>query len=225
MKLQLHTWGTGERVVLLIHGLTDDHTTWWRVGSAIADRGYRVVAPDLRGHGISPRATTYMLADFADDLAESLPAEADVAIGNSLGGLALSGAVERLRPLRAIYLDIGWTPIPSTPTRFVPRTAEHTIRRHPAWSEADVQAEISSDARCDPEVMWQIAAEFNRGMEPPPLVAPSLVVAAGDGPMVPPARQNELRSLGFAVREVPRSGHVMHRDRYDDFMAALDGWI
>lgn len=225
MKLHVHSWGDAERVALLVHGASDDHTTWWRVGPAIAERGYRVLAPDLRGHGRSDRADRYRLADFGADLVESLPAGADVAIGHSLGALSLTKAVERLAPLRAIYLDIGWTPIKRIGARFVPRTAEQIARMRPSWSERDVEVEVASDSRFDPEVITQVAVEIDNEIELPPLTVPSLVVAAGDGPLVPPDRQNELRSLGFAVREVPRAGHVMHRDRFEDFMAALDGWI
>lgn len=225
MKLQVHSWGAGERVALLVHGVTDDHTTWWRVGPAIAERGYRVLAPDLRGHGRSDRADSYRLVDFGDDLVESLPTDADVAIGHSLGALCLTKAVDRLAPLRAIYVDIGWTPIHRVAAPFVPRTAAQIARMCPSWSARDVEVEEGSDSRVDPEVLSQLTVEVRDGLEPPSLHRPSLVVAAGDGPLVPPDRQNELRSLGFAVREVPRVGHVMHRDRFDDFMTALDGWI
>jgi len=42
MKLNLHEWGTGDRTALLIHGLFADHQNWYRVGPALAQRGYRV---------------------------------------------------------------------------------------------------------------------------------------------------------------------------------------
>lgn len=55
--MQLHTreWGTGDRTALLVHGIMSDSRTWRRVGPALAERGYRVLAVDLRGHGRSPR--------------------------------------------------------------------------------------------------------------------------------------------------------------------------
>jgi pimeloyl-ACP methyl ester carboxylesterase len=39
--------------VLLMHGVTSNARTWWRVGPAIAAAGYRVTAPDLPGHGLT----------------------------------------------------------------------------------------------------------------------------------------------------------------------------
>lgn len=56
MRLHTTTWGSGDRIALLVHGLMADHRTWRRVGPALSERGYRVVAVDLRGHGASGRA-------------------------------------------------------------------------------------------------------------------------------------------------------------------------
>src|SRR2546430_13794665 len=35
--------------------------SWWRLGPALADLGYRVLAPELPGHGRSPRLPAYTL--------------------------------------------------------------------------------------------------------------------------------------------------------------------
>jgi pimeloyl-ACP methyl ester carboxylesterase len=46
------TWGaTGERPLLLLHGVTASATIWWRIGAVLAATGRHVVAPDLPGHG------------------------------------------------------------------------------------------------------------------------------------------------------------------------------
>jgi len=46
--------GTG-RPVVLRHGFTADGATWFDAGPAyaLAERGHRVIVPDLRGHGAS----------------------------------------------------------------------------------------------------------------------------------------------------------------------------
>ena len=57
IALTWHEQGEG-RPVLLLHGLfSDADTNWIRFGHAaeIAKRGFRVVMPDLRGHGASAR--------------------------------------------------------------------------------------------------------------------------------------------------------------------------
>lgn len=78
------------------------------MGPALGGRGYRVVAVDLRGHGLSGRAGSYTAQDHADDLAETLPRGAELALGHSLGGLTLSLAAERLAPRRAVYAEPAW---------------------------------------------------------------------------------------------------------------------
>src|SRR5258708_27349231 len=107
MKLNVHEWGAGDRTALLIHGLFADHQNWYRVGPALAERGYRVIAPDLRGHGASPRGA-YSPELWAADLVESLPKNADLAIGHSLAGMALVLAAKELAVRRAIYVDPTW---------------------------------------------------------------------------------------------------------------------
>src|SRR5712672_2940574 len=45
-------WGDpADRPLVLIHGVTASSRIWWRVGSALAASGRRVVAVDLPGHG------------------------------------------------------------------------------------------------------------------------------------------------------------------------------
>ncbi|MCB0026454.1 MAG: alpha/beta fold hydrolase, partial [Anaerolineales bacterium] len=58
MKLHALTWGdpAAERSAVLIHGVTSNSQSWIRVGPRLAEQGYYVVAPDLRGHGDSPKA-------------------------------------------------------------------------------------------------------------------------------------------------------------------------
>jgi pimeloyl-ACP methyl ester carboxylesterase len=62
-------------LAVLVHGVTSSSRTWWRVGPALAGRGYRVLAVDLRGHGASPRTEAGLsVADLADDVAETVEA-------------------------------------------------------------------------------------------------------------------------------------------------------
>jgi alpha-beta hydrolase superfamily lysophospholipase len=43
--------GDGSRPLLLVHGVIASARTFWRLGPALAATGFRVVAPDLPGHG------------------------------------------------------------------------------------------------------------------------------------------------------------------------------
>lgn len=76
-------------VVLLLHGLGCDHTTWEPVIESLSRR-YTVIAPDLLGHGQSdkPRAD-YTLGGYANgmrDLLTVLGIEKVTVIGHSFGG-------------------------------------------------------------------------------------------------------------------------------------------
>jgi pimeloyl-ACP methyl ester carboxylesterase len=77
--------------VLLVHGMISDSTTWARAAHELAAAGFRVIAPDLLGHGESskPADGGYLLPDFASSL-QRLLTELKVGpatvVGHSLGG-------------------------------------------------------------------------------------------------------------------------------------------
>lgn len=76
-------------VLLLIHGIGDNSSTWSTVHARLAER-FTVIAPDLLGHGQSekPRAD-YSIAAYANrirDLLSVLDIERATVVGHSLGG-------------------------------------------------------------------------------------------------------------------------------------------
>lgn len=76
-------------VLLLLHGLACDHTTWQPVIESLARR-YTVIAPDMLGHGLSdkPRAD-YSVGGYANgmrDLLTVLGIDKVTVIGHSFGG-------------------------------------------------------------------------------------------------------------------------------------------
>jgi pimeloyl-ACP methyl ester carboxylesterase len=79
-------WGVhGHRRALLLHGLSSSAATWWRIADALAGAGYRVTAPDLRGHGNAPHTSSYRLSGYAADL-WALGDGWDMVVGHSIGG-------------------------------------------------------------------------------------------------------------------------------------------
>ncbi|MEO7288907.1 MAG: alpha/beta hydrolase [Jatrophihabitantaceae bacterium] len=77
--------------VLLVHGLISDGSTWARPAAGLAAAGYRVIVPDLLGHGRSdkPADGGYHLPYFAASLYELLTGlgiESITVVGHSLGG-------------------------------------------------------------------------------------------------------------------------------------------
>ncbi len=101
--------GAGGRPLLLVHGFTGAKEDFADHLAALAERGWWVVAPDLRGHGASDQPaleTDYSLDHFAADLwavADALGWAELVLLGHSMGGMASQVAAlaarDRLRGL------------------------------------------------------------------------------------------------------------------------------
>ncbi len=108
-RLFVRSWGrelAARPPVLLIHGLGSSCRDWEPQVAALS-RCFRVVAPDLRGHGRSTRpAPPYGPAVFADDLAalvERLGLGAVALVGISLGGIvALELALRHPSRVRSV---------------------------------------------------------------------------------------------------------------------------
>jgi len=83
--------GTGERVLVLVHGLLMNRRMYDTLAPEIASRGNRVVTVDLLGHGRSDRLADrqlYSMTAFADQLLgllDHLDLDAPVVGGTSLG--------------------------------------------------------------------------------------------------------------------------------------------
>jgi pimeloyl-[acyl-carrier protein] methyl ester esterase len=125
--------GSGRPLVLL-HG--------WAMSSAVFAealeyfaREFRVLAPDLRGHGCSDPAPGYAFSDFARDLAHWMAAlglEQAALVGWSLGGQVLMKLFPEVRDrvARAILID--------TTPRFT---------AGPDWSEGLPEGQVRAMAR------------------------------------------------------------------------------
>jgi pimeloyl-ACP methyl ester carboxylesterase len=112
-RLRIHyvDWGGADKPALvLVHGGRDHARSFDAVARALRDR-FRVIAPDLRGHGDSDWALggSYAMAEFVldlDRLVEFLGPEPVALLGHSLGGaivLHYAGLrPERVRKLVAI---------------------------------------------------------------------------------------------------------------------------
>lgn len=74
------------QTLVLLHGVGLDHTVWGPVIELLGDR-FRIVAPDLPGHGSRPPvAAGTTLADVAAGVADEIPPGSHV-VGFSLGAL------------------------------------------------------------------------------------------------------------------------------------------
>lgn len=112
--------GDGDEVLLLIHGMAGSAQTWRAVLPQLAKK-YRVIAPDLLGHGQSSKPRTdYSLGAFAvglRDLLDELGVESATVVGHSLGGgVAMQFLYQHPDYCRRLVLigsgglgpDVGW---------------------------------------------------------------------------------------------------------------------
>lgn len=86
--------------VVLVHGYAHNGRLWAQHRAAIHDAGYRVVVPDLRGHGRSGEGddASYTIAQLGRDLAavveQTTPKGPVVLVGHSMGGMAIMALAE-----------------------------------------------------------------------------------------------------------------------------------
>src|ERR1044071_3770794 len=106
-ELAYETYGEGPRVTVLVHGLLFNRRMHDQLARALAERGHRVGALDLLGHGASgrpPDMRRYSLSEFGREvvaLLDHLEVPQAVVMGTSLGANTTlevaSLAPERLR--------------------------------------------------------------------------------------------------------------------------------
>lgn len=129
-----HPWRVHQRgsvsdpALLLLHGFTGSGLNWQDV--ALKLEGWRIIAPDLPGHG-GTAAPAGGMAEVADDLVsllDQLGVDEAVVIGYSMGGrLALHLALQAPGRVRALVL-LGATPGITDPSARAQRVAEDAER-------------------------------------------------------------------------------------------------
>jgi pimeloyl-ACP methyl ester carboxylesterase len=91
LRLHLLEWGSGDRVVLLLHGFLEHAHGWDFLAPRLADAGLHVFALDWRGHGDSDWVGPggyYHFFDYVADLSFLVPqlAARVALVGHSMGG-------------------------------------------------------------------------------------------------------------------------------------------
>jgi pimeloyl-ACP methyl ester carboxylesterase len=139
LRHNLLEWDGGGRTTLLcLHGFLDLSWGFAPIAPAMADAGYHVVAPDLRGHGDTEWVGTggyYHFMDYLPDVADLVDAVAReelVLLGHSMGGsiAALFAGVFPERTRRIVVME--GMRLPEEPHEDLPRRAVdwiHGVRR------------------------------------------------------------------------------------------------
>jgi len=236
MRLAVSEAGAGPRTAVLIHGIMSDSRAWHRVTAELEQRGFRVLAVDLAGHGRSPRARRYSPRAWADDVVETvqplLSRAPDLVMGHSLGALVASLVADRLSPRTTVYIDPAFAfprglrgavlkllfAVSPRPRRSI------LVRMNPKWDAADVEIELAGLRDWDRRTL--LGFTDTRPLVPPAsLVAPSLVVLAERSLLITAPVAAALRRLGMTVETVPGTGHTVFRDDHARFVRVLDRWL
>ena len=246
LPLAVHHYGDPDApTVVLLHGLTEAGTAWPDLVAHWGD-AWNVLAPDLRGHGQSPRFTEGELAHAPDvmlaDVVQILDGQTDrvVLVGHSLGGLlALRAGVARPDRVVALILEDPARPDGSrTPDpRFVAETEGfldsmsdlagqvRRMARDTSWSRAEIQAW----ADCKPLVD---RAYVHRGLYLGDdaweqlfnvVRVPTLLLVPPESPMAP--RTDALHNDLVRIVVVPGAGHCVRRDQPDPYFHAIDAFL
>lgn len=225
--------GTGTTLVLL-HGAGLDGSFWAPVRAVLAER-YRVLTPDLPGHGASaPLAAGFSIGDLADGVAAVLRTELTdpaIVVGCSMGGmvaqaLALAApelvAALVLANTRCDFDDAGRAALERRAAAAEQADDLYYDETMSRWFSDDFrrrQPEIVAATRAalastDPQIQaadWRAIASLSLRASLAQCAMPALVVSGTADTSCPPAAGRELQqALGNArYVEIEGAGHLL----------------
>jgi len=253
VRLSAHEWGPeGAPAIVCLHGVQAHGLRYRRLAEErLVPLGYRVVAPDLRGHGHSSWDPPWSIPAHRADVVELAEAIGPATwIGHSFGGrlvLELAAARPDLVP-RALLLDPALHVEPALSRGFAERERDDR-----SFADADELIRIrSQDARLAPRAFLEEEVEqhvetgpegrlrfrysqavagtlFAELAAPPPPApsCPTLIVVAEETEYTTPPDVDRLReALGdrLSVRRVP-GDHIVLWDAYEETAAAIEEFL
>lgn len=234
------------QTVLFVHGAGFDHSVWVMPSRYFSRHGYRVLAPDLPGHGRSkgePLQSIDAIAAWLSELLQTLAIPTAALVGHSMGSLAAYTMVCRYPDqVRAVALLGTSAPMPVTPLLLNAAQDNHhaAIEMANTWSHSPAGrlgavgspgAWIFGAAerlleRADPGVFHAdlVACNgFDPSQLPQPSDCPALIIAGGSDQMTPAkagaAVADKLANAEQVV--LPGCGHSMLSEQPNAVLDAL----
>lgn len=233
--------------VLMTHSILSSSMMWDLQAQLLADRGYRVIRADTRGHGQSQASPApYTMQDLVDDsvaVLDGLGIARAHYVGLSLGGMSGFG-LGILHPDRVMSLCLCDARADMTPAMAAPwderiaiaqatgcaglaqATAERWFGRafldaHPAIEQQFLQAIASTSVAGFEGCARAIQGLDYLGRVGQIQTLTTLIVGANDGPL--PQAMQALKDLiaGAAIDVIADAGHLPNIDQPAAFNAAL----
>ena len=255
IRLETHEWpptpaGAAAKTAVLVHGITGWWKTWWRVGPALAERGWRVIAVDQRAHGRSPAGDPGTLDDLAADLEAAIEHGAGAPIGALVGhslGAAVSQRLAWRRPdiARRLVLEDPPGIVRHDDAEFTARLrrdieaarqrpadeVRRELAENPSWLEEDARQDVEGRSMTRADVIVE-SIRLPRGAEVADLAAEiriptRYVLAPVERSVMPEEPRRRLKanlSEGSDI-VVLDGGHTLHRDRFDEYLATVLDFI
>jgi pimeloyl-ACP methyl ester carboxylesterase len=238
------THGSGAPL-LLVHGLGVSGAVFQPILPALAAH-YRVIIPDLRGHGHSrclpgPDSVERMAADI-DDLLDLLGVQPCFMLGYATGGAVVQQIAraypERVRALALVcsYARSAATLREQIECRLRPElyrllgtrgVGALAARRAPARDSAFVREMIAANHGQRVAPVARAVLSFDSRPWLRELVCPALVVGGEADTTNPPHHAHELASLipNAQLRTLPRAGHWLVKTHADELLAVVLPWL
>lgn len=244
VTLPARHWGdpASSKRALMVHGLGSSALSCWQVMEALAFDGWCATAVDLRGHGSAPRTHTYRIADFASDLAATVPPSTtlgwDVVIGHSIGAASavVASAVYPEWAKRLVLLDpalrlddaLRHQVLANQRQGHLHDGVEEITAAHPHWHPQDISLKVDAHRAA---TLWALerAVQDNDPWDVTEhahaLRIPTLALG-GEAPLGSMFHGDEVRALQGAnplvdYQQIHGAGHSIHRDKPTETIAAI----
>jgi lipase len=256
VELHLHEWGDPSApTIVCLHGVTAHGRRYRKLAEErLADR-FRVLAPDLRGHGYSDWEPPWTIATHAHDVLETLDAAGvrrAAWIGHSFGGRLVTeiAALAPTRVDRAVLLDPALQILPHVGLDFAEgqrddnsfATPEDAIQARladgaptpRAFLEEEMHEHLvhHEDGRCRFRYCQStVVSLYGELVTPPPppetLHAPTLLLYAHEFGLVRDEQVEAYRSaLGDRLEVITvPGGHMVYWDAWDATAAAIERFL
>lgn len=222
--------GTGAKTALLLHGLMGSSESWWRVIAVLVDRGYRVLAMDLPGHGLSPRdpqLTVDKAASSVIETLESLGVDGPVhAMGHSYGATVLAAAA--IDAEVTVYIDSALSFAGGDDRAQLTRPYAQDVRRRqdtswlrrsrPFYSARDAEVEARAADRFDPATSASISCGDDVVLNP---MRGSILVHAEPSAWVSGVDKRRFAEQGVSIRGIRSAAHTVWYSHFDEFAASV----